>query len=153
MSNILVRVRNPESIRARLRPQQGIRVGNTNKYLFDPDLILDSVEDARDWAKKTDGLVDEEDYSSKAWAIGGTGTETNNAKYYAEQAERYSKTYIHEQAVASDTWHIQHNLNKYPSVQVSDSSGKKFYPAVEWVDENNVIITMNGATTGKAYLN
>ena len=86
MSNIRVRIRNPEAIRARLRPQQGIKVGNTNKYLFDPDLILDSVEDARDWAIKTDGLVDEEDYSSKAWAIGGTGTETNNSKYYAEQS-------------------------------------------------------------------
>ena len=153
MNNIRVKVKSPESIRARLRPQQGIKVGSTNKYLFDPDLLLDAVEDARDWAIKTDGLVDEEDYSSKAWAIGGEGTETNNAKYYAEQAARYSTTYIHEQAEASDTWYIHHNLNKYPSVEVADSSGKKFYPAVEWIDANNVIITMNGATTGKAYLN
>ena len=86
MSNIRVRIRNPEAIRARLRPVQSIRVGTTDTYLFDPDLILDSVEDARDWAIKTDGLVDEEDYSSKAWAIGGTGTETNNSKYWAEQS-------------------------------------------------------------------
>lgn len=86
MSNIRVRIRNPEAIRARLRPQQGIQVGEDKLYLFDPDLIIDAVEDARDWAIKTDGLVDEEDYSSKAWAIGGTGTETNNSKYYASQA-------------------------------------------------------------------
>jgi len=39
-----------------------------------------------DWATKTNGLVAATDYSSKAWAIGGTGTTTNNAKYYSEQA-------------------------------------------------------------------
>jgi len=36
------------------------------------------VSEARDWAKKTDGIVDSTDYSSKAWAIGGTGV-TNSA--------------------------------------------------------------------------
>lgn len=153
MNNIRVRVKNPESIRARLRPQQGIKVGDTNKYLFDPDLVLDAVEDARDWAIKTDGLVDEEDYSSKAWAIGGQGTETNNAKYYAEQAARYRTTYIHEQAIASDTWIITHNLNKRPSVTVVDSSGNVFYPAVKYDSDNQCTATMNGATTGFAYLN
>jgi len=42
---------------------------------------------AEDWATKTDGQVAATDYSAKAWAIGGTGTTTNNAKYWAEQAE------------------------------------------------------------------
>jgi len=74
------------NIRVRLRPQQGIKVGNSNKYLFDPDLILDAIDTSKDWATKTDGLVDEEDYSSKAWAIGGTGTTENNSKYWAEQS-------------------------------------------------------------------
>jgi hypothetical protein len=36
------------------------------------------VSEARDWAKKTDGIVSSTDYSSKAWAIGGTGV-TNSA--------------------------------------------------------------------------
>ena len=46
---------------------------------------------AQDWAEKTDGMVVINevpiDYSSKAYAIGGVGTETNNSKYFKEQAE------------------------------------------------------------------
>lgn len=62
-------------------------------------------------------------------------------------------TFIFEQAQASDTWYIQHNLGRYPSVEIVDTAGNKFFPAVQWVDENNIIVTMNGATKGKAYLN
>lgn len=41
---------------------------------------------ASQWASLTSGQVAATDYSAKAWAIGGTGTTTNNAKYYSEQA-------------------------------------------------------------------
>ena len=73
-----------------------------------------------------------------------------------------SNTFIYEQAVASDTWDIQHNLNKYPTVVCVDSAGEIFQPAYEYPlvegsdterDRNRVIVTMNGATTGKAYIN
>jgi hypothetical protein len=39
------------------------------------DLVIDatSAQLAADWAKKTNGIVDSTDYSSKAWSIGGTG--------------------------------------------------------------------------------
>lgn len=62
-------------------------------------------------------------------------------------------TYVHEQATISDTWEIEHNLGRYPSVEVVDTAGNKFFPAVQWINENKLIITMNGATKGKAFLN
>ena len=34
--------------------------------------LMVNVSEARDWAQKTDGIVDSTGYSSKAWAIGGT---------------------------------------------------------------------------------
>lgn len=64
-----------------------------------------------------------------------------------------SKTFIFEQGIASDTWQINHNLNKYPSCTIVDSSGLQFQPQINYIDENNLIASMNGATTGKAFLN
>jgi hypothetical protein len=63
------------------------------------------------------------------------------------------KTYVHEQGVASDTWEITHNLNKFPTVVLVDSAGTTFGAAVTYNSSNKCTIQMNGATTGKAYLN
>lgn len=63
------------------------------------------------------------------------------------------KTYVHEQGIASDTWEIQHNLNKYPSVTLVDSANTQFEAQVIYNDKNNCTVYMNGATKGKAYLN
>ena len=62
-------------------------------------------------------------------------------------------TFVYEQASASDTWIITHNLGKHPSCTVADSSNNVFTPAIHYDSENQITITMNGATTGKAYLN
>jgi hypothetical protein len=69
---------------------KAIRVKTNNVYVWDPEMANEYTNYAHDWAVKTDGMVSVEgapvDYSAKAYAIGGSGTETNNAKYYAAQA-------------------------------------------------------------------
>lgn len=63
------------------------------------------------------------------------------------------KNYIHYQNTASDTWFINHNLNKYPAVNVVDSAGNEVVGDVEYIDVNNLKITFIGAFKGKANLN
>ena len=71
-----------------------------------------------------------------------------------EALENADKTFIFEQGIASETWIIEHNLNKMPSITVVDSAGTiiSVFKA-EYDGLNKVTIYFNGAFTGKAYLN
>ena len=64
-----------------------------------------------------------------------------------------SKTFVFEQGIASDTWVIEHNLNKKPSVTVVDTAGTVFTASVEYNSDNVCTVYINGTTKGKAYLN
>lgn len=65
-----------------------------------------------------------------------------------------STTFIFEQGIASDTWEIQHNLGKKPTIDVVDSADnviaifKKQYRGLD-----RVILSFNGSFKGTAYLN
>lgn len=64
-----------------------------------------------------------------------------------------SKTFVFEQAIASNVWEITHNLNKRPSIQLVDSTGREFEAVKDYINDNQVVITLESATTGFAYLN
>ena len=61
--------------------------------------------------------------------------------------------FVFEQAIASDTWIIEHNMNKYPSVTLTDSDGEIFFANIEYTSANQVVVNLEAATTGYAYLN
>jgi hypothetical protein len=63
------------------------------------------------------------------------------------------KNYIHNQVVASGSWEVQHNLDKYPSVSIVDSGNNLVVGEVKYIDLNNVLITFTSIFSGKAYLN
>jgi len=60
---------------------------------------------------------------------------------------------VFNQAVASATWTVQHNLNKFPSCTMVLGTGQQGYGDVTFIDENNLTITFSGAVSGKAYIN
>ena len=61
--------------------------------------------------------------------------------------------YVHNQYLADSVWNIVHNLNKYPSVTVTDSANNVVVGDVTYVNENAVTITFGSSFGGKAYLN
>ena len=71
-----------------------------------------------------------------------------------ELAEVADKHFVFEQAIASDTWIIEHNLGKKPSITVVDSADTVIgIYKTDYDGENKVTLIFNGAFTGKAYLN
>lgn len=64
-----------------------------------------------------------------------------------------SQTFIFEQGIVSNEWLINHNLNKRPSIQLVDSSGREFEAVKDYISDNQIIIRLDSATTGYAYLN
>lgn len=64
-----------------------------------------------------------------------------------------SKTFVFEQGIPSTQWVINHNLNKRPSVHLVDSTGREFEAVKSYTSNNQVVISLEAATTGFAYLN
>ena len=63
------------------------------------------------------------------------------------------KDYVHTQSTASDTWTVNHDLGKKPSVTVVDSAETVVLGDVEYVDNDNVKIYFENQFSGKAYFN
>lgn len=63
------------------------------------------------------------------------------------------KIYTHHQLASSDTWNINHNLGKYPSITIVDSAGTMVMGDILYIDENNLQVSFSSAFSGKAYLN
>lgn len=62
--------------------------------------------------------------------------------------------YTFEQGIASDTWIIEHNMGKRPSVTIVDSAGNMQMPnEISYDSDTQITVTFLSAFAGKAYLN
>ncbi len=61
--------------------------------------------------------------------------------------------FIFTQGIPSATWNITHNLNKFPSVTVVDSSKQIVIGDVIYINTNSLVITFSAPFSGEAYLN
>lgn len=68
--------------------------------------------------------------------------------------ENADKNFVYHNDQGQDTWVIDHNLNKKPSVEiVADADGREVIGDIEYVNDNRIIIHFQGAFNGRAYLN
>ena len=78
---------------------------------------------------------------------------TINRRNSPDLSVTYRSGYIYNQGVPSDTWVVNHNLNKYPSITVVSSAGEEVEGAVVINSLTQVTLTFCAAFSGKAYLN
>lgn len=64
-----------------------------------------------------------------------------------------STTYIFPQTTVSSIWRVNHGLRRFPSVTTVDSTGIEIHGEKKYVDDNNIEIRFNPATSGLVYLN
>ena len=81
-----------------------------------------------------------------------------NLKYFSIDVYGSDKNHTHHQNNASDTWTINHNLNKFPAVTIKFSTGATYtnvgaFAGVQYTDENNLTINLAAAQSGYAYIN
>ena len=91
-------------------------------------------------------------------SIVGSGSLTTNKDYFISLLTYGSNTpgdknYVFTQATYANPWIVNHGLNKFPSVSVVNNANVTVYGEVEYDTLNQVTITFNSPTNGKAYFN
>ena len=129
------------------------------QYLVDNDILISEQNDISKFGhfKITGYALNGTVYTLNLTNIGGNGNLDLN-KYYDFATFTISsgvgdKNFVFNQAVASATWTVQHNLNKFPSCTMVLGTGQQGYGDVTFIDENNLTITFASAESGKAYIN
>jgi len=75
------------------------------------------------------------------------------AKYFNDNNLFNQNSYQFVQSIAASTWVINHNLQKFPSITVVDSSGNVVVGFETYNSDNQITITFSAPFSGSAYLN
>lgn len=123
------------------RLQDGESLETANNFFvesFTPNNTLGNDEDI--WLDSSQGLIYKKE--SGAWVLEGTISPSG---------------YNHQQPIADSVWLVNHNLGKFPSVTIFDTSGNHIEACVENISLNQVRISFFRAglpinKAGSAYL-
>ena len=61
-------------------------------------------------------------------------------------------TFVFNQTIPSTVWNINHNLNRFPSIELVDTAGDLMMTNIDYIDANNIRATFSAATAGQAYV-
>lgn len=95
-------------------------------------------------------FLDWTNFSHTPTSLSGYGI--TNA-YSKTEINNLINTFTFTQLVPDSVWTIEHNLNKYPSVTVTDSGGNLVIGDVDYVSNNIITVSFTGAFSGKVFLN
>ena len=130
-------------------------------YLVGSDIIINKQKDLLQFGhfKVTSySLIDPDFYTINVSFVGGQGGFEDEEFYDIDNFLLASSItsdlhFTYTQSSASAVWNITHNLGKNPSVSVADSAGSLVVGEVDYINDNNLIITFISAFAGVAYLN
>lgn len=63
------------------------------------------------------------------------------------------KHYTHIQSLTDSIWTVDHNLNKYPSIEVVNSAHENIITNIEHINKNKFILYFNNPESGKVFCN
>lgn len=134
---------------------------NTNGRMMLPGLIIPAKE-----ARTTqDSQLFVNEAVVKAWRSGDLLISPDPTKFFSGETAVPDRptsgggggtgdlNYIHTQNLVSAVWNITHNLDKFPSITVIDSSGAEIEGYPTYVNSNVVQLNFSAAFSGVAYLN
>ena len=145
----------------------GIAVSRYNRNLVDINPIIDL------FLNQLIRISDIDTSSSTAYAIyevsaktdlsdayllslthrGSAGDPVGGVTCIAPSGFSNDTTFTFTQGSASNTWTINHNLDKFPSVTIVDNSDNIVVGAVTYNNSNQIVVTFTETVIGKAYLN
>ncbi len=95
-------------------------------------------------------------YNLKLQFLGGNGSMELDELYNIVNFVKgggSDKHFTFSQTVPSVVWNITHNLNKNPSVSITDINGHEVFAEVDYINENELVIKFADALKGTAYMN
>jgi hypothetical protein len=72
---------------------------------------------------------------------------------YEYVQEQVRENYVHDQQVASNSWVVIHELNKFPSVSIVNTANQVVVGDITYNSLNQLTITFTSPISGKAYIN
>lgn len=136
--------------------------GDVGVLVYDTTEKVFYVWDANQWlpiSVSTQLFIEiQEAYDKYTKHIDITSTETVHTVKLISRDDTFIQdtikyAHIHTQDVPSAQWTITHNLGKFPSVTIVDSTNSEVIGEVSFTSNNQVVLSFSGAFSGKAYLN
>lgn len=137
----------------------GIVVTEYLQYLEDNVIFIYQLDDVNNFGKYSltslaDRTGETTFFDATLIFSEGNGNLISGKTYGIVQGpSNVDKNFIFTQSVASNTWTIAHNLEKFPSVMVVDSGNNVVVGDITYTNNNSLTVSFSSTFSGKAYIN